>query len=408
MMSETHPGAWRYERWHRRRLTVGLPVVVAAIQVYGSVLAAGKPWGAGVELDPLAYALLLAGPAALVFRRVAPLTTLAVALLAADLYLVLDYGRGPYLLAVVVAAVSAVHRSRRGAGWVVAALGFAPVLAATIYGRSNSHLIVGDRVIDGVLPGSAATFAVIMVLALAVGEAGRSRREWFAEVGRARHEQSRRQASDERLRIAGELHDVLGHHLSLINVRAGVALHLLDTQPQEARDALAAIKVASAEALREVRALLATLSPWQAPRTPAPGLAAIDDLVAEAQAAGTTVHIVRRGELRTLPGEVERAAYRIVQESLTNVRRHAGPGALVTVTLAVTAQTLRVRVEDTGSGPVPSQGEDGAVTGNGIAGMRERAAALGGTLTAGAGTGGTGFVVEAQLPLPAVAEQEDA
>src|SRR4029453_644109 len=112
--------------------------------------------------------------------------------------------------------------------------------------------------------------------------------------------------------------------LSLINVRAGVALHLLDTQPEQARDALGAIKVASAEALREVRTVLAALRPQDEapPRAPAPGLAAVDDLAAEAVEAGTPVHIVRTGENRAVPGEVERAAYRIVQESLTNFPPH--------------------------------------------------------------------------------------
>jgi signal transduction histidine kinase len=383
-----------------------LPALVAAIQVYGAVLAESKPWGGGATLDWLGYALLLAGPVALVWRRVAPLTTLAVALVAAYGYLIADYPRGPYLIAAVIALISAAQRGRRAAVWIITALCFLPVIAFTVYGTSNSYLTIGDLVIDGVTKGRATVAGAWTLVALALGELARSRRERFAEMRRsraaahqAREEQSRRQASDERLRIAGELHDVLGHHLSLINVRAGVALHLLDTQPQEARDALAAIKVASAEALREVRALLGALSPWQAPRNPAPGLAALDDLAAEAQAAGTTVHLVRRGEQRPLPGEVERAAYRIVQESLTNVRRHAGPGALVTITLETTPGALLVRVEDTGTGALPSSPE-----GNGIAGMRERATALGGSLTTGPGPAGTGFVVSAHLPLPATEE----
>jgi signal transduction histidine kinase len=388
--------------------------VVGAIQVWGCVLAASRPWSSGAPLDGLGYALLLAGPVALVVRRIAPLTTLTVAVLAADAYLLLDYARGPYLLAAFVALVSAAQRSRRAAVWTVAAVCALPVVGGAIYGTTSGYFSVSGHTFTGISTGSAVTFAVVLVLALAIGEVSRSRRERWAEIRRssaatyrARQEQTRRQASDERLRIAGELHDVLGHHLSLINVRAGVALHLLDTQPQEARDALHAIKVASAEALREVRALLGTLSPWQAPRNPAPGLAAVDHLVAEAQEVGMAVQLVRRGELGTLPGEVERAAFRIVQESLTNVRRHAGPGALVTVTLDATVEALQVRVEDTGSGPVPSQDGEAVTTGNGIAGMRERATALGGSLTAGPGPGGTGFVIEVRLPRPAPAPTQE-
>jgi signal transduction histidine kinase len=239
-------------------------------------------------------------------------------------------------------------------------------------------------------------------VALAIAEVARTRTEHFAEVARtraeaarARQEQARRQASDERLRIAQELHDVLGHHLSLINVRAGVALHLLDTKPEQARDALGAIKLASSEALREVRTVLATLNGDQsAPRAPAPGLADIDGLAEDARGAGLTVHMRQNGSADKVPGEVGRAAYRIVQEALTNVRRHAGPAPTVDIDLHVGPDELRVRVDDSGVGPVPSTSD-----GNGIPGMRERAAALGGTLLADARPGG-GFRVEARLPLP--------
>jgi signal transduction histidine kinase len=262
--------------------------------------------------------------------------------------------------------------------------------------------------------GTAVGAAAWTVIALAIGEVMRAQGERFAEMrraqgeaARARAEQSRRQASDERLRIARELHDVLGHHLSLINVRAGVALHLLDTQPGETREALAAIKLASAEALREVRGVLAALAPETeaAPRTPSPGLSAVEDLAAEARAAGTPVHIVRTESSRRIPGEVDRAAYRIVQEALTNVRRHAGPAASVTVTIADAEDGLTVRIEDTGVGPVESPPDGPGESGNGIAGMTERATALGGWLRTGAGARGAGFVVEAFLPTPPEVDQ---
>jgi signal transduction histidine kinase len=239
------------------------------------------------------------------------------------------------------------------------------------------------------------------VVAVVMAQANRRRGEYFAEMARsqaeaakARREQTRRQASDERLRIARELHDVLGHHLSLINVRAGVALHLLDTQPEEARQALDAIKLASAEALREVRGVLAAVNPQDesAPRSPAPGLAEIDRLAEDARAAGLAVRLDRVHD-DDIPGEVGRAAYRIVQEALTNIRRHAGPQAAVTIDVDRTADALTVRVDDTGGGPSASTSD-----GNGIPGMRERALALGGTLDAGARPGG-GFRVVARMPI---------
>jgi signal transduction histidine kinase len=222
-----------------------------------------------------------------------------------------------------------------------------------------------------------------------VGEAARVQSRYLAEFARARAEQQRRQASEERLRIAQELHDVLGHHLSLINVQAGVGLHLMDEQPEQARTALVAIKDASAEALREVRSVLGILrsEDESAPRTPAPSLANLPALVEDAGATAS-VH----GAARELPAEVDRAAYRIAQEALTNVRRHAGTGATAQVVIGYEPDALTVRVQDDGVGGPPV--EDG----NGIAGMRARAAALGGTLSAGPADGG-GYLVEARLPL---------
>jgi len=231
---------------------------------------------------------------------------------------------------------------------------------------------------------------------LLLGEAARVQSRYLAELGRTRAEQARvraeqqrRQASEERLRIARELHDVLGHHLSLINVQAGVGLHLMDEQPEQARTALVAIKQASAEALREVRSVLGVLRAQdeQAPRTPAPSLA---NLAALADDAGART--VTEGVPRALPAELDRAAYRIAQEALTNVRRHAGPAASARVTIGYAPDALTVRVADDGIGGL-------AEDGNGIAGMRARAVALGGTLTAGPADG-SGFLVEARLPLP--------
>jgi signal transduction histidine kinase len=218
-----------------------------------------------------------------------------------------------------------------------------------------------------------------------------------AEEERAAGEQQRRQASEERLRIARELHDVLGHHLSLISVQAGVGLHLMDTRPEQARTALVAIRQASAEALAEVRSVLAALRPDEEslPRSPAPGLAAVGALVEDARAAGLTVVAEVNGADVPVAAEVERAAYRVVQEALTNVRRHAGPAASVRVVIDAGPGGLAVSVEDDGAGGGP--GGSGS-TGSGIAGMRARIAAVGGTLRAGPRPTG-GFEVVAHLPM---------
>jgi signal transduction histidine kinase len=230
---------------------------------------------------------------------------------------------------------------------------------------------------------------------LGIAEAVRVRRERAAEAVRIREEETLRRASEERLRIARELHDALGHHLSLINVQAGVALHVNEGLPDEVKRSLGAIKEASKEGLTELRSVLDILRQEgeSAPRSPTPTLARLEDLVAQAAAAGLRVHMETDGEVRPLPFGVDTAAFRIVQESLTNVTRHAGP-ATATVRLGYDEHELTIQVDDDGRGPGPGT----ASTGKGVRGMRERVAALGGDLEAGARPGG-GFRVRARLPL---------
>jgi signal transduction histidine kinase len=243
-------------------------------------------------------------------------------------------------------------------------------------------------------------------VALAGAEAVRGRRERFAEIRRARELETRRQADEERLRIAQELHDVLAHNISLINVQSGVALHLMDEKPEQARIALTAINEASADALREVRSVLGVLrgTGERAPRAPAAGLGRIDELVSRTTAAGVEVKLEVHGERRPLPASIDLAAFRIVQEALTNIVRHAGAGA-ATVELTYGRDELTVQVDDDGQGPGPSGDRreraalDGEGGGNGIPGMRERTVALGGNFDAGPKSTG-GFRVRARIPLP--------
>ncbi|HEY7271598.1 MAG TPA: histidine kinase, partial [Actinoplanes sp.] len=248
-----------------------------------------------------------------------------------------------------------------------------------------------------------------MALLIVLGGAAKVRAEHMAEMmkvraerAKARAEQERRQASEERLRIARELHDVLGHHLSLINVQAGVGLHLMDNHPEQAREALTAIKTASAEALREVRAVLGVLRPEEeaAPRQPALGLDRLGELTAD---AGLPVTVTTAGQQRPLPAEVDRAAYRIVQEALTNVRKHAAAGATAQVAIEYTPSAVRLAVRNDGKRGFfghesPAEGDTSA--GSGIAGMRARAETLGGSLEAAPGSDG-GFSVVAVLPAAA-------
>jgi signal transduction histidine kinase len=366
---------------------------VGLVQSFGSTIGAHFHPDAR-HLDAIGYLLLLAGPAALVLRHRYRIPVLAATILFTVGYYLLGYPFGPAFLAAVVALFGEVRTGRRVPAWLLCAAGY---LGYVGFGRLVPR-------VDGVeihRPDLtvAIWLAVWVTVVLALAEAARIRSAHFMEVARthteqarARAEQERRQASEERLRIARELHDVLGHHLSLINVQAGVGLHLMDERPEQARTALRAIKQASAEALREVRSVLGVLRTEDeaAPRTPSPSLANLATLV-----DGERARAVIEGEPRRLPAELDRAAYRIAQEALTNVRRHAGPGARATVTIGYQPGALTVRVDDDGRG-APTPDTD---AGNGIAGMRARATALGGTLSAGPGPHG-GFRVEARLPSP--------
>jgi signal transduction histidine kinase len=360
---------------------------------------AGQYHAGGRELDLLGYALLLAGPVALLARRQLRVPVLAVAAAATLAYYLLAYPAGPFFIAGLVALVGTVRTGHRVAAVIIAGTGWLAFILA-------GHLVHAIGGVPVPVPGlgGAVGLAAWLAFLVIVGEGVRTRSARFAELARiraeqarARAEQERRQASEERLRIARELHDVLGHHLSLINVQAGVGLHLMDERPEQARDSLRAIKQASAEALREVRSVLGVLRPEdeQAPRAPAPSLANLDELVTAAGA-----RLVVDGTPRDLPAELDRAAYRIAQEALTNVRRHAGPAATATVTLGYRPDALTLTVQDDGRPTAAETGGRGAGeqgSGTGIAGMRARAEALGGRFTAGPGPAG-GFRVEATLP----------
>jgi signal transduction histidine kinase len=243
--------------------------------------------------------------------------------------------------------------------------------------------------------GLAAVAAWPLVI-LGAAEAVRIRRVRAAEAARIREEEALRRASDERLRIARELHDSLGHYLSMISVQSGVALKLYPGLPGQVAESLSAIRQASKEGLRELSSVLSILRQdgEPAPRAPPPALARLGDLVDHAAAAGMQVRAETSGTVRELPFGVDQAAFRIVQEALTNVTRHAGTST-ATVCVRYGQHDLTVQVDDDGQGR--SDGPP-SPAGSGIAGMRERVAALGGQLHAGPRPEG-GFRVTATLPL---------
>ena len=377
----------------RPKGTAGIAVLTAAVQVVGTVIAVQ---GQTVKLSLLGYALLIVSGLLLTFRNAHPTGTFIMIAAATTTYHLLDYPPGPTVVALAVAAALAIKAGHHHLVWVNAVVWYA-VYAIFADTTAGHDLVVAAWTLGF---GLLAEALIAMV---------RTIRQMWSEQERLREEQELRKAGDERLRIAQELHDVLGHHLSLINVRAGVGLHLMDRQPDQARAALDTIKQASAEALREVQSVINALNPagQAAPLAPAPGLGRLDGLTLD---AGLPVRTTISGDPRPLPPEIDLAAYRIVQEALTNVRRHAGTGAAAGIVIDYQPEELMVQVEDDGGAPglfaAFASFAPTAAEGNGISGMRERARALGGSLTAQRLPGG-GWQVRALLPLPQPAPESE-
>jgi signal transduction histidine kinase len=374
-----------------RPTDVAVAALVAVAQ-HGQTTHAARRQPDRQALDLLAYLLLAVGPVALLWRRRSPAVVLAVVMASNVLYFGLGYPYGPAWLALIVAFWTAVTGGARRVAWATAVVGLAAYFTLA-------------ALLDRVGPATAATIAAHLgwlLLVLSVSEIALAARQRRQAAERTRAEEARRRAGEERMRIARELHDVLAHNISLINVQAGVALHLMDEQPGQSRTALVAIKQASNDALGELRSVLDVLRQGDEapPRAPASGLAQLDSLVAGAGATGLEVRTRVEGLPRPLPAGTDLAAFRIVQESLTNVTRHAGP-ASATVLVRYGPDDLTVRVDDDGRGPVAAAGPG---NGNGIRGMRERVAALGGELTTGPRPGG-GFRVQARLPIDESGDQ---
>jgi signal transduction histidine kinase len=368
------------------RVVDGLLVVgMAVFGVVGSIGAAGNQPDRR-PLDALAYGLILLASVALLARRRHPVAVLAVTVAATVAYLALGYPYGPIFLTMWIAVYTLAAAPHRRLPAV-----FAAVAAALVVVTATDVALTDREALLGELPGIVAVWAVQFLVPLWLGWAVRVRRERAAE-------EVRRRVDEERLRLARELHDVVAHSIAVINFQAGVAVHVLDRRPQQARAALLAIKQASSEALQELRATLGVLrqlGEQGGSRAPLPGLAQLDALVAGAAGAGRPVEVTVEGERVELPLAVDLACYRIVQESLTNLARHAGP-ARARVRLAYGAGEVVVEVTDDGRGAAAGAHPDGG--GHGIAGMRERAVALGGELVAGPRPEG-GFRVRARLPL---------
>jgi signal transduction histidine kinase len=384
--------------WRDWRGDVAVAATIGAVQLGGTYGAATNHFHESIP--PFGWLALAGSAIVLLFRRRYPVAVLWSVIGLTLWYQAEPWPRGPIYFSLIAAFATAVIAGRRRAAVASLIVGYVtfqwvPALVGTEASPSVFESL-----------GLAAWLLVLFVGA----EWIRARRQRAEALTHSLEEESRRRATEERLRIARELHDVLAHDLSLINVQAGTALHLADRQPERALDALATIKEVSKEALVELRAVLGALRSVDegVPRAPAPSLNRLADLVTRAGSAGVTVHLDRIGPTEPLPSPVDQAAFRIIQEALTNVARHSGATTAV-VRVTREDRAVVVEVDDDGranpsaagphgNGSVHAGGGNGG-GGNGIAGMRERARALGGNLQAGPRHEG-GFRVRAWLPVP--------
>jgi signal transduction histidine kinase len=353
-----------------------------------------------------------------VFRRAYPVGAFtAVIAVGALQVLLLRRPAGADLAVLIVLYTLAASRPRR-----ISLRGLVVCLAGAAVAIARWH---PARPVDGVytIGVEVALFGGPTLLAWLLGDSTRWRRGYYqaleeraARLERERDAQAQVAAAAERARIAREIHDVVAHNVSVMVVQADGAAFALETSPQRAREALAAISATGRRALAEMRSLLgvlrdsadpgADLAAGPAPTlAPQPGIEELGDLLGQARSAGLPVSLAVSGVPRPVPQGEALAVYRMVQESLTNVRKHAGPGVTAAVRLEYAETGLGIRVTDDGRGAAAQDPVAGSGTGHGLAGMRERIELYGGAVRSGPRPGG-GYEVTARLPLAAVLAAE--
>jgi signal transduction histidine kinase len=352
---------------------VTLAVFLAAVSLVARVT---QPQARPV--NGLGLALLLVCGLTLALRRARPLLTFGVMVGAAVAYLGLRFGGWPVYLGGFAGLLALVSE-------VVERLRWLPLAAAGGVGMA-----VGTGPPEGWNAARMLTIGLVWAAVAVLAARGAQVRRRLAE------EEATSRMVAERLWIARELHDVLSHSLASISLQAGVGLHLVDRQPEQAREALRTIRKASTDALTQARAALTVVRDAGGPPAPAPGLADLDALAASVRATGLRVDLDTELDGEPVIAEATGAiAYRVVQEALTNVMRHAGPGAHARARIGRARDWLEIEVADDGAG-VAAEGNSGH--GHGLRGMAERVGAAGGELRAGPAPGG-GFALHARLPL---------
>jgi signal transduction histidine kinase len=378
----------------RRRALDALPLLVVTVPLLVVAPLSGTPSGyRGFDAGAWVISGLAVG--LLAFRVRWPIVVLSVEALAAIGYAAIGYAAGgPYWCVMV-----ALYGVGRHYGWRT-------VLLATV-GAVTSIWICGvvgrgPAISNATTWGSALTVAVVLagreMRQRELLEIATSERVRIAEASRA--QEAARRVSEERVRISREMHDVIGHSLAMIGVQAGVGAHVIDERPVDAKEALLAIKKTSKDALNEIRRTLNALrddTDTTREREPAPGLDQLDQLISRAGTAELPTDVEVTGTVAALPAAVDLAAYRVVQESLTNAIKYAAP-ASARLHLTYTPSALHIELIDNGTtGPADNRTADTAPGGHGLRGMRERVTALGGWLEAGP-LDPTGYRVHACLP----------
>lgn len=329
-------------------------------------------------------ALAVLGPLSLLLRRriPGPVVAFVAAAACADFFLSTQ-DQGPPYIALAFAIVLSIRHGARVWAWIAVGVCWVGTVTVGVVLGLNWH------------PARIAITTLGILITFGIGEALRTRQEHYEEFRRAVAQRKQSEVQAERVRIARELHDVLAHSLSQINVQAGVGLHLMDKQPEKAAEALASIKETSKTALDEVRSVLGVLRAEggqdpSAPLVPEPDLSRLPGLVASVTSQGIDVTLTN--DVTDAPKAVQLAIYRIVQESLTNVVRHAKAGRAA-VSLTADDHDYTVVVDDDGTGLI-----DEATGGRGLLGMRERAELLGGTLDTSSSPLG-GLRISARIPV---------
>jgi signal transduction histidine kinase len=339
-------------------------------------------------LDGLGVATLLGGCLPLLLSRRRPVAAYLITLISIGAYEALEYTiNSPYFLGLLFTSYAAAAPGHRWRSTGLALLSLPIFLVGAA--------LRGQLELTYVLP-----IPILIVAAFIAGQvANEMRAATAARKARAREAEQLRMLTEERLHIARELHDVISHSIATIGVQAGVAAHVLDQQPEQAREALVTIKDLSRDALRDLRGMLRVLRETEHSESlePAPGLERLQELVDRVCASGIAVRVRVEGSVRSLTPATNLAAYRTVQEALTNVIRHA-PSASASVQVEYAADSVRIEVTDDGGLPQSGLASTLSGTGLGLSGLRERASALGGTLEAGP-TSSQGFRVCVRLPI---------